>query len=680
MKEIKDKVIEELRPILTRYQVEGKKEKDKIIAIDSEKLPGLLKVNNYRVSQVEEKKYENNYEGELLQKLDEEADLSIRREAIEELKELRRSEREKAEKNLSDLENETQKECARVIDRIREELKSEIETKKQKLEEVQKAKKQYVSERINIRAIYKQCKPESRIFRAATEDEQEIISKIKEEHKKINELENEVNSSTNTLKAFEEEYGKIDLQNDMSQLINIVLESITSSPDLLAKEDEWNREQEEMAKEENREAARRRIEENREARKRIQEDRQKAAKRKQKEADYNEAVIESLEDNLRGTTKDEQEQYLMGVLSEMEKDNDTLDSTKRLVEKEVKARLEALSSEKTQESNTTKGETTIDIQPPKAGISSEPKAQVKTEQQIKPKATVKVEEPETKVTSTPAAQTKQEPKTEINEKPLDEKDMPISIIYQARKDRYVVKDANRERGIIAQTKKIKVIDKSVLAEELQMEEQDLNYLDLNIVSVLRKLDERNGTNRAEQYINNTLDPKNKDENMQISYDLRGLFRNKEISKENASNLLECANYVKTFELGKVKKGLGTIVGEKVNNIIAQFKNRNLKQIEAPKTEKETKVKKNNFKKETQVTSVYNEISSQIKDAKGYELDDILDYAEKALKSGKISTTEYAGISYNIDFRKNQLNKASKTQNSQDPDLNIIDLDNEDIDK
>lgn len=188
----------------------------------------------------------------------------------------------------------------------------------------------------------------------------------------------------------------------------------------------------------------------------------------------------------------------------------------------------------------------------------------------------------------------------------------IRILYDAKTDKYMVRNLNIGKDTIVERKKIQKIDKSELAEKLGKEVEELNNIDTNILQLLQEYDEKYNTSKADEYINMMTEigksKKDRQQEMQekeidIEYNLNGLYNKygDKFSKEEIEELLSIANNASKKGIAKVKKGFVTTLMELCGRIISFGSGKikqlaeNSKKIALPESKREKKARENRAK-------------------------------------------------------------------------------------
>ena len=152
----------------------------------NEEIPSTIGWNDKRASSnKEEKNYENNKEGEILQKIDETSDIQKRKEFLNELKEVR-------EQKKVILKNELNAE----LDNVKEKLNKESERLDRKIQKAKDLNKRVKRAIANNNALLKNRDENSLVYKAAKEENEkamerknkmpQIIKNLKEERKELN--------------------------------------------------------------------------------------------------------------------------------------------------------------------------------------------------------------------------------------------------------------------------------------------------------------------------------------------------------------------------------------------------------------------------------------------------------------------------------------------------------------
>lgn len=548
------------------------------------------------------------------------------------------SDRDEENKILTeDLDKEreaTSEECKSVIDTFRQQLEDKVQAEKEKLntirEKIEDNRKDIAELKKSIDKL--KLKPESRTFKILEEGKQGILKQQKhlsEEKKIANE---NIKSAESELQSFDEIYGNIDFESEnfIYNILKIMYGKEGEKDDysIFLLGDEWQESlQEVQRRQEVERIEKEKLEKERLAREKAEKERLEKEKLAKEKAE-----------------KEKQEQAKRKA--ESKKTGQGTDKKPNPVQKPEQKPNPAQKPE--QKSNP--------AQKPeqKPNPVQKPSQTQKPEQHLTPEEKII-----TKMLSRGKNKSKQYP----------------TLIYVAEKDSYI---AQGENGKIALVKRGIYSEKTVkrfISSQMGISEDELGYVDTSIVSVWMKYDDKYGTNELTKYIQSVLNPdmsKDNQDSRKVIYNLKGLYRNKNISKSDKQKILDCANYAKEFQIANVKKGFIASITETITNAIKRGNNNKLEKgksgaeiIAEQLKNRETRKRDNKFKKEIQVTSAYKDIGRQISSSDKDGLDNILTNAREELREGKISTTEYSGLIYSANNRRKELSSA-KTSVKKEP--------------
>lgn len=207
MKELEKEFLEVLKPLIEEYTEEIE-------------LPEAMEWRDKRSSnqkQEVKKQYENSLEGELLQELDETRDPAKRAELISQIKEIRDIKKEQAKSKMSI-------EINKFVKTYRQNAETEIENAEKALNEIEEKRQKAVEERLQYKNIKNSISKESKTYKAATQDEKQVVKKIKKLFKQRDELSKKIDSYKMELSEFEDKYANIDLsdKNSIEKLKNMI--------------------------------------------------------------------------------------------------------------------------------------------------------------------------------------------------------------------------------------------------------------------------------------------------------------------------------------------------------------------------------------------------------------------------------------------------------------------------
>lgn len=161
----------------------------------------------------------------------------------------------------------------------------------------------------------------------------------------------------------------------------------------------------------------------------------------------------------------------------------------------------------------------------------------------------------------------------------------VRIIYNAKKDEYIVTNVNTGKESSISRKNIEKLDRNLLEQKMG---KDLRNVDMNVLQVLRAYDKEYKTTKTSEYVESlsTLG-KNKKERLQemedneidIVYNLKGLYDKHQVEydkyesnfkKEEIKELLEIANNANEKGIATVEKGVKVSLLELRDKIISKI--------------------------------------------------------------------------------------------------------------
>ena len=530
-------------------------------------------------------------------------------------------EREKAEKENSEeelnkqreeIEKETNKKCKDVVEKFKGKLEEKIDAEKEKLENILNDMKRSNAEMKDIKNAISGLgpRPESRIFTLLNAERGTIIRKKQEMNKEKNAISKNIEVAQLELDDFNAKYGNLNFENEalITDLLSI-LYGENADYEALIEGEEWDW--------------------------------------------YNE--IDKEKETQKQSLLAEKRSQAEEMRRKKGRQNPSKEGEQEAGQNPPKATEQGEGQKQPKEGEQGKGQ-----QSPKTAKQEEGQKQPKEEEQGKGQQPQKVAEQKNTKPTEQTSSKEQEPKGEGLSQ--NEKSAP-RMKYIAVKDTYVIE--GKPNRYLAVKRNISNIDKLEIARIMQVSKEQLDYADIGALVAWLEYDGKYKTNEAFNYLRSISNPEISGEKVQnIEYDLIKINKNKNLSKADRRNMLECINYAQEFKIANVKKGLGMKVREKFSSIINRF-NRNRiggkKKSGAeilPKSMKNKK-RKNKFKQEIAVTSAYDKISKEISGADIGQINNILDKAKEALREGKISKTEYSGLVYNANNKLSNTNPSTK---------------------
>ena len=546
---------------------------------------------------------------------------------METMIEREKAEKEKREEELNkqreEIGKETNKKCKDVVEKSKGKLEEKIDAEKEKLENVLNDMKRSNAEMEDIKNAISGLgpRPESRIFTLLNAERGTIIRKKQEMNKEKKAISKNIEVAKLELKDFNTKYGNLNFENEalITDLLSILYGEKADYKTLIEGEEwDWYNE---IDKEKEEQKQKLLAEKRRQAEEmRRQKEGQNPSKEGEQEEGQNPPKADEQEEGQKQPKEGEQEE---GQKQPKKGEQGKGQKSPKTVE-------QGEGQKTTKEGNQGKGQKSPKTVEQGAGQKQSKEGEQQEEQQSQ-----------------------------------NEKSAP-RMKYIAVKDTYVIE--GKPNRYLAVKRDISNIDKSEMARIMQVSEEQLNYADIGALVAWLKYDGKYQTNEAFNYLKSILNPEVSGEKAQsIEYDLSKINKNKNLSKADRRNMLECVNYAQEFQIANVKKGLGMKVREKFSSMINKLnrnriggKKKSGAEILAENMKNKKREKKENkFKKEIAVTSAYDKISKEISGADRGEINNILDRAKQDLREGRISTTEYSGLVYNANNRLSNRNPSTK---------------------
>lgn len=161
----------------------------------------------------------------------------------------------------------------------------------------------------------------------------------------------------------------------------------------------------------------------------------------------------------------------------------------------------------------------------------------------------------------------------------------VRIIYNAKKDEYIVTNVNTGKESSISRKNIEKLDRNLLEQKMG---KDLRNVDMNVLQVLRVYDKEYKTTKTSEYVESlsTLGKNEKerlqemeDNEIDIVYNLKGLYDKHQVEydkyesnfkKEEIKELLEIANNANKKGIATVEKGVKVSLLELRDKIISKI--------------------------------------------------------------------------------------------------------------
>jgi len=185
----------------------------------------------------------------------------------------------------------------------------------------------------------------------------------------------------------------------------------------------------------------------------------------------------------------------------------------------------------------------------------------------------------------------------------------VRIIYNAKKDEYIVTNVNTGKESSISRKNIEKLDRNLLEQKMG---KDLRNVDMNVLQVLRAYDKEYKTTKTSEYVEllSTLGKNEKerlqemeDNEIDIVYNLKGLYDKHQVEydkyesnfkKEEIKELLEIANNANKKGIATVEKGVKVSLLELRDKIISK-----ISKIKLPTTKKLLALPQTNNQKKKQ---------------------------------------------------------------------------------
>ncbi len=261
----------------------------------------------------------------------------------------------------------------------------------------------------------------------------------------------------------------------------------------------------------------------------------------------------------------------------------------------------------------------------------------------------------------------------------------VRIIYNAKKDEYIVTNVNTGKESSISRKNIEKQDKNLLEQKMG---KDLSNVDMNVLQVLRAYDKEYKTNKTSEYVESlsTLG-KNKKERLQemedneidIVYNLKGLYDKHQVEydkyesnfkKEEIKELLEIANNANKKGIATVEKGVKVSLLELRDKIISK-----ISKIKLPTAKKLLALPQANNQKKKQAKEV------DVKRAKSKTRTDATVESEKSDKSEMKNIREEMNSNIPLEQQRDYSIKKQKEfeeEAKENPEKDVIYLDMDNI--
>lgn len=257
----------------------------------------------------------------------------------------------------------------------------------------------------------------------------------------------------------------------------------------------------------------------------------------------------------------------------------------------------------------------------------------------------------------------------------------VRIIYNAKKDEYIVTNVNTGKESSISRKNIEKQDKNLLEQKMG---KDLRNVDMNVLQVLRAYDKEYKTNKTSEYVESlsTLGKNEKerlqemeDNEIDIVYNLKGLYDKHQVEydkyesnfkKEEIKELLEIANNANKKGIATVEKGVKVSLLELRDKIISK-----ISKIKLPTTKKLLALPQANNQKKKQAKEV------DVKKAKSKTRTDATVESEKSDKSKMKNIREEMNSNIPLEQQRDYSIKKQKEfeeEAKENPEKDVIYLD------
>lgn len=261
----------------------------------------------------------------------------------------------------------------------------------------------------------------------------------------------------------------------------------------------------------------------------------------------------------------------------------------------------------------------------------------------------------------------------------------VRIIYNAKKDEYIVTNVNTGKESSISRKNIEKQDKNLLEQKMG---KDLRNVDMNVLQVLRAYDKEYKTNKTSEYVESlsTLGKNEKerlqemeDNEIDIVYNLKGLYDKHQVEydkyesnfkKEEIKELLEIANNANKKGIATVEKGVKVSLLELRDKIISK-----ISKIKLPTTKKLLALPQANNQKKKQAKEV------DVKKAKSKTRTDATVESEKSDKSKMKNIREEMNSNIPLEQQRDYSIKKQKEfeeEAKENPEKDVIYLDIDNI--
>lgn len=631
LRKIETEMLAKIKPELREFKKLEEKIKDEIVIKNFEMQNKINNVKKYEISLKID--FENVDKDEEV--VSPEMQEILKKNMIDKIEKVGQEEEDKLQGELQKAKEETNEKIAQMIQENKEQLEERLNTEKEKLSAIKKEIKTTNKDISEIERVIKKAAPraESRAFKILDQEQRQMIESRRELLEKEKTAKKSVDAAQTELSIFDEKYGGIKFKDDEG--INTLLTMIygrLADFSILMQEEEY----EEMK------------------RKEIEE--RKNTKEETKPAQEQKTLPKQTEETMKFIEPEDEEVAKTNTKEGQGKEENTKTSPEQ--GPEVKTTTQPAQGK----------ETKIATQPVQDQRTKTTTQQAQ-DQGTKKTTTQSAQGQGTKITTQPT----QSQGTKPVAQPIQGERTRPRLTYSAKEDKYVIQDNLDGLVILKRNDPEYKITKSEIAEMMNVDEADLKYVDTDAVVAWMLYDMRYHQKEAVKYLNNIINPNlSNDKDQIVEYNLTKIYGNKNISKQEKKQMIDYANYAQAFQIANVKRGIKGTISQKmeglkdilnINRIFNKGKAEEEKQTVNTQSIRK-KVKTNRFREETRINSEYNNISQEISEANGEDLQKLVNRAREGLKNKKISTTEYNGIIYNVNFRENNLKRPKEGKEKQ----------------
>lgn len=184
-------------------------------------------------------------------------------------------------------------------------------------------------------------------------------------------------------------------------------------------------------------------------------------------------------------------------------------------------------------------------------------------------------------------------------------DRKMAIKFNAKRGYFIIQD--EEDLKTGKKQKVYVSDisaedkeklKQYISKQYSLDNKAMKKIDMNVAAILCVYDKNKESDKLKKYVEilskenkEPIKSKLRDNGITINYDMRGLYRNKKIEKQDKRELMKFANESKANGVGEVKKDIRTIIYERIDNLFQKVENKKIKKLDISKEDKQDVKKK-----------------------------------------------------------------------------------------